>query len=86
MPPDPAVVRKVRDLVQPLKESRKTVLFLSPVLRLPPELEKETTLVDFSLSTLEEMAYVGGMTDLKMWLHKRRLAFTEQARHERSGW
>lgn len=161
--PDPAVVRKVRDLVQPLKESQKTVLFLSPVLRLPPELEKEITLVDFSLPTLEELedaldrvirsaksqgglrlklsseereeilraargltvseaenvfaksvvmtrqfdpeviitekkqlirksnvleyyqaveeiAYVGGMADLKAWLDKRRLAFSEQAR------
>jgi SpoVK/Ycf46/Vps4 family AAA+-type ATPase len=162
-PPEPAVVRKVRDLVQPLKESQKTVLFLSPVLRLPPELEKEIALVDFSLPTLEELegaldrvarsarsqgglrlklskeereqilqaaqgltvseaenvfaksvvmtrqfdpeiivaekkqlirksnileyyqaveeiAYVGGMADLKAWLDKRRLAFTEQAR------
>jgi SpoVK/Ycf46/Vps4 family AAA+-type ATPase len=161
--PDPAVIRKVRDLVQPLKESEKTVLFLSPVLRLPSELEKEVTLVDFSLpapeeleqaldrvirsvrsqgrlrlrpsteareqilgaaqgltvseaenvfaksvvmtrdfdpeiiiaekrqlirksnvleyyETAEEMSYVGGMTDLKAWLNKRRLAFTEQAR------
>lgn len=172
MPPDPAVVRKVRDLVQLLKESQKTVLFLSPVLRLPPELEKEITLVDFSLpapeeledaldrivrsarsqgglrlklskeereqilqaaqgltvseaenvfaksvviaskfdpdgakplirpeiiisekkqlirksnileyyEAVEEMNYVGGMADLKAWLDKRRLAFTEQAR------
>ncbi|HET91884.1 MAG TPA: AAA family ATPase [Chloroflexi bacterium] len=173
MPPDPAVVRKVRDLVQPLKESRKTVLFLSPVLRLPPELEKEITLVDYSLpapedleealerlirsaefrkgglhlglsgeereqilqaargltvseaenvfakslvvahkfdrdgdkpllrpeiviaekkqlirksnvleyyEAAEEMSYVGGMNELKGWLRKRRLAFTEQAR------
>ncbi len=163
MPPEPAVVRKVRDLVQPLKESQKTLLFLSPVLRLPPELEKEVTVVDFSLPTPEELGealdrvirsarsqgrlrlklnrgdreqilqaargltvteaenvfaksvvmtrqfdpeiiitekkqlirksntleyyeaqeeidYVGGMPDLKAWLHKRRLAFTEQAR------
>jgi len=163
MPSDPVVIRKVRDLVQPLKESRKTVLFLSPVLRLPPELEKEVTLVDCSLPASEEleealdrvirsaqsmgglrlklspeereqvlrvargltvseaenvfaksvvmtrqfdpeiviaekrqlirksnvleyyeaeedMNYVGGMADLKDWLNKRRLAFTEQAR------
>ncbi len=163
VPPDPAVLRKVRDLVQQLKESQKTILFLSPVLRLPPELEKEITLVDFSLpapeelnealervirsvrsqgrlrlklqpqereqvlqaargltvseaenafaksvvvtrrfdpeiiiaekkqlirksnileyyQAQEEMEYVGGMSDLKVWLHKRRLAFTEQAR------
>ncbi len=52
----PEVIRKLRDLVQPLKESRKTVLFLSPVLRLPPELEKEITLVDFSFPAPEELA------------------------------
>jgi SpoVK/Ycf46/Vps4 family AAA+-type ATPase len=163
VPPDPVVLRKVRDLVQPLKESRKTVLFLSPVLRLPPEVEKEITFVDCSLpapeeleealdrvirsarsqgglrlslspedreqilqaaqgltvseaenvfaksvvmtrrfdpeiiitekkqlirksnvleyyQAVEEMDYVGGMADLKAWLYKRRLAFTEQAR------
>ncbi|MEA3342089.1 MAG: AAA family ATPase [Chloroflexota bacterium] len=163
MPPDPKVVRKVRDLVQSLKESQKTILFLSPVQQLPPELDKEVTVVDFSLpvlgelnealdrvirsvrrqgrlrlklnseereqilrasqgltvseaenvfaksvvmtrqfdpqiiitekkqlisksntleyyEALEEMDYVGGMPDLKAWLHKRRRAFTEQAR------
>ena len=139
------------------------MLFLSPVLRLPPEVEKEITLVDFSLpapeeledaldrvirsarsqgglrlklssedreqilraargltvseaenvfaksvvmtrqfdleiiitekkqlirksnileyyQAVEEITYVGGMPDLKAWLDKRRLAFTEQAR------
>jgi len=158
----PAVVRKIRDLIPLLKESRKTVLFLSPVLRLPPELEKEVTVVDHALPTpeelaealervvrsarsrglnlrlsprerseilraaqgltvseaenvfarslvmhrrfvpevisaekkqlirksqvleyyeaTEEMAYVGGMAALKAWLHKRRRAFTEEAR------
>ena len=163
--PDPIVLRKIRDLVQPLKMSEKTVLFLSPVLRLPPELEKEIAVVDFSLPTreelgealdrvrraglarslqglhlelspedreqvlraaqgltvseaenvfakslimtqgfdpeiivsekkqlirksnileyyeaVEEMDYVGGMAELKAWLDKRRLAFTERAR------
>lgn len=163
--PDPIVLRKIRDLVRPLKMSEKTVLFLSPVLRLPPELEKEIAVVDFSLPTreelgealdrvrraglarslqglhlelspedreqvlraaqgltvseaenvfakslimtqgfdpeiivsekkqlirksnileyyeaVEEMDYVGGMAELKAWLEKRRLAFTERAR------
>lgn len=55
VPPDPATVRKIRDLAQTLKESRKTILFLSPILRLPPELEKEITLVDYSLPTPEEL-------------------------------
>lgn len=53
--PDPVVVRKIRDLVPVLKRSRKTVVFLSPVLHLPPDLEKDVTVVDFSLPTLEEL-------------------------------
>ena len=160
---DPTVLRKLRDLIRPLKESRKTVIFLSPLVRLPPEIEKDVTVVDFSLPTPEELRdalqrilrsaraqgnlhirltpeeeseilraaqgltvneaenvfakslvlkrrldiativaekkqiiqksqvleyyesqegidYVGGMNELKAWLHKRRLAFSDQAR------
>ncbi|MEE8390238.1 MAG: AAA family ATPase [Anaerolineae bacterium] len=55
MQADPSVIRKLRDLVRPLKESRKTILFLSSVLRLPPELEKEITIVDFSFPAEEEL-------------------------------
>jgi len=50
------LIRKVRDLVQPLKESEKTVVLLSPVLRYPPELEKAITLLDYSLPTQAELA------------------------------
>ena len=157
------LIRKLRDMVQPLKESAKTVILLSPVLRYPVELEKDITVLDCSLPTREEladaldritrsvrergdlrielddvsrervlkaaqgltaseaenvfakslvetrrldldviiaekkqlirksqvleyydavedMAYVGGMAELKAWLRKRGLAFTERAR------
>jgi SpoVK/Ycf46/Vps4 family AAA+-type ATPase/intein/homing endonuclease len=157
------LIRKLRDMVQPLKESAKTVVLLSPVLRYPVELEKDITVLDCSLPTREEladaldrimrsvrergdlrielddasrervlkaaqgltaseaenvfakslvetrrldldviiaekkqlirksqvleyydavedMAYVGGMAELKAWLRKRGLAFTERAR------
>jgi SpoVK/Ycf46/Vps4 family AAA+-type ATPase len=50
------VVRKLRDMLNPLKESAKTVILLSPVLRFPVELEKDITILDFSLPTLEELA------------------------------
>jgi SpoVK/Ycf46/Vps4 family AAA+-type ATPase len=157
------LIRKLRDMVQPLKESARTVILLSPVLRFPVELEKDVTVLDCSLPTREEladaldrilrsvkergdlrieldegsrervlkaaqgltaseaenvfarslvetrrldldviiaekkqlirksqvleyydavedMAYVGGMAELKAWLRKRGLAFTERAR------
>jgi SpoVK/Ycf46/Vps4 family AAA+-type ATPase len=50
------VVRKLRDMINPLKESAKTVMFLSPVLRFPVELEKEITVLDCSLPALDELA------------------------------
>ncbi len=49
------IVRKLRDLVQMLKRSEKTLVFLSPLLRLPAELEKEVCVLDFQLPSLEEL-------------------------------
>jgi len=163
MPEAIGLVRKLRDLLEPLKESAKTVILLSPVLRFPIELEKDVTILDCSLPTgeelgealdrvlrsarsrsdldlrlddgarervlkaaqgltaseaenvfakslvmarrldldvivaekkqiiqksrvleyydaVEDMSYVGGMDDLKRWLRKRGLAFSERAR------
>jgi len=49
------IVRKLRDLARELKRSEKTLVFLSPLLRLPPELEKEVSVLDFQLPTLDEL-------------------------------
>jgi SpoVK/Ycf46/Vps4 family AAA+-type ATPase len=43
------IVRKLRDLAHELKKSQKSVLFLSPVLKVPPELEKEVAVIDWDL-------------------------------------
>lgn len=48
-------VRKLRDLVSLLHTSYKTIVLLSPVLELPAELEKDATVVDYPLPTLEEL-------------------------------
>jgi len=50
-----AVVRKLRDLTRSLQTSFKTVVLLSPVLRLPDELEKDVTVVDWPLPSVEEL-------------------------------
>lgn len=50
-----ALIRKLRDLVGPLKESARTLVLLSPVLRVPVELEKEVVLLDCSLPTWDEL-------------------------------
>jgi len=52
------VVRQLRDLVVPFQASRKTLVLLSPVLKIPPELEKELTVVDLDLPDEEELAAV----------------------------
>jgi len=52
---DPAVVRRMRDLALELKGSLKTVFLCSPRLVLPPELEKEVTVVDLPLPDADEL-------------------------------
>ena len=39
-------IRQLRDVVTPFKEARKTIVILSSVLKLPPELEKDITVLD----------------------------------------
>jgi ATP-dependent 26S proteasome regulatory subunit len=46
---EPIVVRRLRDLIQTLKPSGKTVILLSPRLTVPMELEKDLTVVDYDL-------------------------------------
>jgi len=48
---DNQIVRRMRDLTYALKQTLKTLIIVSPVLELPPELEKEVTVVDFELPT-----------------------------------
>ncbi len=49
------ILRKLRDIINHLKESRKTLVILSPILQTPPELDKDITVLDFALPTAEEL-------------------------------
>lgn len=51
-----AVIRKLKEIALHLKNSHKTVIFVSPILELPAELEKEVTVLSFPLPTREELA------------------------------
>ncbi|ANU12153.1 ATPase [Planococcus antarcticus DSM 14505] len=55
--PDLQIIRKLRDIVTSLKQSPnpKNVVFLSPILKLPIDLEKDITIVDFNLPTFTEI-------------------------------
>ncbi len=52
---EPGVIRLLRDASDQLKTSYKTLVILSPVLRIPPELEKDLTVLDYKLPQEEEM-------------------------------
>ncbi len=50
-----AVIRKLKEIAQHLKNSHKTVILISPVVEIPVELEKEITLLSLPLPNLEEL-------------------------------
>jgi AAA+ superfamily predicted ATPase len=54
-PDHPVVIRRLRDITNQLKESRKTLIILSPLLRIPADLEKDVTVLDYSLPTPDEL-------------------------------
>lgn len=52
---DVNVTRRLREVAFALQKSKKSVILLGPVLHIPPELEKEITVVDFALPNAEEL-------------------------------
>lgn len=52
---DAGVVRRLREAAFALQKSQKSLLLLGPMLKIPPELEKEITVVDFRLPDTAEL-------------------------------
>jgi ATP-dependent 26S proteasome regulatory subunit len=52
---DPCVVRALRELAHGLKTTYTTVILLSPTLVIPPELEKEVSVLDIPLPTAADL-------------------------------
>ncbi|MCC3459775.1 MAG: AAA family ATPase [Oscillatoriales cyanobacterium] len=50
------IVREIKNLAREVSRDRRTLVILSDQLRLPVELREETTVVDFSLPTIEEIS------------------------------
>jgi len=50
-----AVIRRLREIALHLKNSRKTILLVAPTLDVPPELEKEVTVLPYPLPNPEEL-------------------------------
>jgi SpoVK/Ycf46/Vps4 family AAA+-type ATPase len=55
---NPLVVRRLRDLNTLLKRSYSTLVLLSPVLFVPPHLEKEIAVVDYDLPGFDELGEI----------------------------
>ena len=55
---NPEVVRLLRDLARNLKETLKTVFMISPLLQVPPELDKEVAVVEYPLPELSEIGTI----------------------------
>ncbi len=53
--PEYSVIRKLRDIIPVLKQSRKTIIFVSPRLVIPCDMEKEISVLDFELPSQEEI-------------------------------
>ncbi len=45
----PGIVRQLRDLSLALRQTRKTIIVLAPILKIPVELEKSITIIDLAL-------------------------------------
>lgn len=52
---DHTVVRRLREAALGLEASAKTIILLGSVLKIPPEMEKEITVVDFALPTASQL-------------------------------
>ena len=55
---NPEFVRKLRDVARKLKTTKKTLILLSSVLAVPPEMEKELAVVEFPMPDLAEITEI----------------------------
>ncbi|MEK7433508.1 MAG: AAA family ATPase [Cyanobacteriota bacterium] len=55
---DPMVIRKLRDTANILRSTFKTIILLSPILKIPSELEKEITVIDYELPTINDLGAI----------------------------
>lgn len=49
------IIRLVRDIARDFKQQRKTMIIVSPVKKIPPELERDITVIEFDLPGREDI-------------------------------
>jgi len=52
---DVGICRKIKNLIPLLKSNFRHIIFISPVINIPVELEKDITVIDFALPTIDEL-------------------------------
>ncbi|MBC7473825.1 MAG: AAA family ATPase [Candidatus Sericytochromatia bacterium] len=52
---DATVIRKLRDLSISLRSSFKTIIIISPILKIPSELEKDVNVIDYKLPSINDL-------------------------------
>ena len=55
-PSNIAVIRRLREVSATMQNTYKTVVIISPTFELPPELEKDLTVIDFDLPNINDFA------------------------------
>jgi SpoVK/Ycf46/Vps4 family AAA+-type ATPase len=55
---DAKVVRHLRDIARDFKQTQKTLIIMSPVRKIPAELERDLTVVEFELPKYKEIAAI----------------------------
>jgi AAA+ superfamily predicted ATPase len=53
-----AVIAKIRDMIRPCNATNKSLVFISPAMQIPPELEKDITPCEFKLPDKAELLVV----------------------------
>jgi len=54
----PKVLRLIRDIARDFKQRSSTLILISPVSQIPPEIQRDVSLIEFDLPTKEELATI----------------------------
>ena len=73
--PDYLLIRKLRDIIPALQAKRKCIVFLSPKLVIPCDMEKDISVLDFDLPNTEEIK--GLLDNLSRGLQPSQIQLTE---------
>ena len=54
----PKLIRQLRDMARDFKQMQKTLIIISPVKKIPPELERDVTVIEFELPNKKEIEQI----------------------------